>query len=343
MKYRVHATISVRTVTFTPRTIGIALASTLAVVFIAVAVVISGPLPFHLNKANAESTHDLLVSYAAKDSDNDGLPDWEEALYGTDPTNPHSVNANVTDGDAVSQGLVKPKFASATSTPISASAIPGVSAAPTTVTDQFARALFSQYLSQHTSVTPTPDEIATFVEQGVSDLSNQQTAPDAFNAGQVHVVGTGSDALVSYAAQAESTMAKNTVSSDKNEIEYFGDVVEKNDLTALPKIKKIGAAYTTLAKAYIAIPVPKEAAVPHLAVANAMARIGGDITDMSTMTEDPLRAYLGLAKYEKDVPALQSALAALQGVYVSEGVTIPQGTSGAFFIGLLNTSTTKTP
>jgi len=309
----------------------------------AIAVVISGPLPFHLNKANAESTHDLLVSYAAKDSDNDGLPDWEEALYGTDPNNPHSISATVTDGDAVTQGLVKPKFAGATTTPVSASAIPGVSAAPTTVTDQFARALFSQYLSQHTAATPTPDEIATFVEQGVADLSSQQTAPDAFNAGQVRVIGTGSDALVSYAAAAESAMAKNTVSSDKNEIEYFGDAVEKNDLTALPKIKKIGSAYTALAKAYMAIPVPKEAAVPHLAIANAMARLGGDITDMSTMTNDPLRAYLGLAKYENDAPLLVSGLSALQNVYASEQTNIHEGSSGAFFYALLVRSASKQP
>ena len=76
----------------------------------------SGPLPFHTSTAGAESTHDLLVSYASKDTDNDGLPDWQESLYGTDPNNAHSVNATVTDGEAVTQGLVKARFATATTT-----------------------------------------------------------------------------------------------------------------------------------------------------------------------------------------------------------------------------------
>lgn len=343
IKYRVHASIFVRTVTFSTRTAGILVSSTLAVIFIGTAVAISGPFPFHIKKADAESTHDLLVSYAAKDSDADGLPDWEEALYGTDPANPHSVSQSVTDGDAVSQGLVKPKFANATSTPVNVNDIPGALAGPTTVTDQFARALFSQFLSQHASGTPTPAEIASFVEQGVANLSAEQKSPDAFNQGQVRVLGSGSEALIAYAAQAEAVMAKNTDTSGKNEIEYFGDAVEKNDTTALPHVKKIGATYTSLSHAYMAIPVPKEAAIPHLAIANAMARISGDITDMSMMEKDPLRAYLGLAKYQNDAVSLRAALASLNSVYAAEQISVPEGTSGAYFYALLVRSSAPTP
>jgi len=38
------------------------------------------------------------------DSDNDGLPDWKEALYGTDPHNPDTDGDGTTDGDEVAQG-----------------------------------------------------------------------------------------------------------------------------------------------------------------------------------------------------------------------------------------------
>ena len=45
--------------------------------------------------ANAESTEALLKSYAIQDTDGDGLPDWEESLYGTDPKKAD------TDGDGI--------------------------------------------------------------------------------------------------------------------------------------------------------------------------------------------------------------------------------------------------
>lgn len=338
-KSGLRATIFVPTVAYSHRTIGIIISSVLAVGCMVVAVLISGPLPFHLfGTANATSTHDLLVQYAAKDTDADGLPDWEEVLYGTDPNNAHTVEADVLDGEAVSKGLVKPKFASATSTPIKVEDLPGTTAGENTVTDQFARALFGQYLAQAGNTPPTPEQIASFVEKAVADLERSQQSADTFTAGQVKVSGAGSDALVTYAASIETVFAKNASSPEKSEVEYLADAVQKNDTAALTQVRKIGATYTTLAKGYVAESVPREAAVPHLAVANALARIGTDITDFGAMDKDPLRAYLGLARYQEDVPKLVAALTALHAVYQSEQVVVPEGTTGAFFYKLLVTS-----
>lgn len=325
------------------RTIGIVIASVIAAGLVLSAVLLSGPLPFHLARANAESTHDLLVTYAAKDSDNDGLPDWEEALYGTNPANPHSVNPSLTDGDAVAQGLVAPKFASATTTPVDTSSIPGVDAAPSTLTDQFARQLFSQYLSERGGTQPTPEDIATFVEQGVANLEQTQSVPDAYRQADIRASGSGPDALLSYAAAAEQAFAAHAVQLPESEVDYFGDAVQKNDTAKLQQVRQIGAAYTATAKAYAAVAVPSEAAVPHLALANALARLGEDITDMSTLESDPLRAYLGLAKYQNDEPKLTKALATLYAVYASEEVVVPDGTTGSSFYHALSSAGQQTP
>ena len=57
--------------------------------------------------ANAESTEALLKSYAIQDTDGDGLPDWEESLYGTDPKKADTDGDGVNDAQAVKEGLVK--------------------------------------------------------------------------------------------------------------------------------------------------------------------------------------------------------------------------------------------
>ncbi len=317
--------------TYSTRTTLIAIASFAALFFIVVAVLISGPLPFHLNAANAESTHELLVSYAAKDSDSDGLPDWEEALYGTDPNNPHSVNADVTDGQAVAQGLVKPKFSTATTTPVDASSIPGAAVGPQTVTDQFARTLFSDYLSSHGSTQPTPEEIATFVERKLSTLKADQQVATAFNVGQVRVAGTGSDALLAYAASVEQLYLRYQTNDTENEIEYLSDASTKSDPKALVRIAVIGKAYTSIGQGLMKLSVPKELATAHLQLANSMVRLGGLITDMSYLDADPFRAVLAFQQYQDASTAMYQALSYLNNSYSAEGVTINQNVPGSRF------------
>src|SRR5262245_15469456 len=82
---------------------------------------LSGPA----RTANALSTEEILAAYAVRDADADGLPDWQEALYGTDPANPHSIDASMTDAEAVAKGMVAPRFESEPAAAVSAEA-PGV-------------------------------------------------------------------------------------------------------------------------------------------------------------------------------------------------------------------------
>ncbi len=321
---------------YSTRTIGIAIASCIACACVVAAVFLSGPLPFHIGKADAESTHDILVSYAAKDTDSDGLPDWEEALYGTDPTNPHSVSPALTDGDAVAQGLVSPKFSTASSTPVNTAAIPGIVAASSTVTDQFARTLFSQYLLTRGASAPTQSDITAFVEQGVKQLEASHAYPTAFNAGQVRVVGEGADAMTAYAAAAEAAYAKYTVATDKGELDYYSDAVTKSDAASLTKVSAIANAYRSTARALILVPAPKEAAAVHLALANAMDQMGAVLTDMATVNNDPLRAMLGIDRYDAAHTALVGALAQMHQVFVQDGVTLEEGSAGYYFYNAAN-------
>jgi hypothetical protein len=335
IKYRVHASIFVRTVTFSTRTTGILVSSTLAVVFIGTAVAVSGPLPFHLNKADASSTHDLLVSYAAKDTDADGLPDWEEALYGTDPANPHSVSAAVTDGDAVSQGLVKPKFATATSTALNLNDIPGTLSGPTTVTDQFARTLFAQYLSKRGSTQPTNAEIQTFVMEGMTQLQATRQVPSAFNIGQVRNAGRGEVALRTYASDAENAFARHTLPDGNDVLTDLSAATMKDDSGAISRIHTSAKTYAAIAHDLMSLSVPQETAAPHLALANSLMRLSSTLEDLASLRTDPIRAMLGIDQYPSDAEAFRQAFLTFARVYSAAGVSIPAGEPGSHFYATL--------
>jgi hypothetical protein len=289
---------------------------------------------FHAQVADAESTQQLLQDYSQKDSDHDGLPDWEEALYGTDPYNAHSFSPTLTDGQAVAEGLIKPKFtttAAESSTTDAAEQVPGIAAAPGSMTDQFAQNLFGQFISQSGGKDPSTSDIDSFAQQAMQQEVQNHTHTDSYTLSDVKTSGTGSDAMLAYEDSADGVLSSQNVSASEDELTYFSDDEEKNDPDALSKVAAIGNAYTAMAVGLIAIPSPVEAQYAHLEIANAMANLGEDITDMSMANTDPLRAYLGLQQYEVDTPALTAAYADMYVVFAKDGITDSYTTSQSNF------------
>ncbi|OGD66657.1 hypothetical protein A2Z61_00915, partial [Candidatus Campbellbacteria bacterium RIFCSPLOWO2_02_35_12] len=57
-----------------------------------------------VNNLNAEIQAEAIKNIAEKDSDRDGLKDWEEALWGSDPHNPDTDGDRTPDGEEVVVG-----------------------------------------------------------------------------------------------------------------------------------------------------------------------------------------------------------------------------------------------
>lgn len=317
------------------RTLRIAAASLLAVLMVIGTYLSTGPNPFFgvTRIVDAQSSEELLREYAAKDSDTDGLPDWQEALYGTDPLNPQSFKAGVNDGEAVAQGLIEPKvIVREEKEATDIDSIPGTIAAPSSLTDRFSQTLLKQYLANRGETPPTSAEIVAFVEAGIAELSAGNTSSAKFSTNDVRVASdSGNAALSAYAARAETIFAANTVSADRNELSYFADAL-KDDAAALAKIKAISGAYRDIANALIATPVPAEARQAHLSIANALMHMSETSADMATLKEDPLRALMGIGLYDKYASELVAAFTNLHGVFTAQQVSIPEGSVGHYYI-----------
>lgn len=320
---------------YSPRTIRITAASALAIVMVGGAYAFSGPDPlFGLGRiAEAQSSEELLKEYAAKDSDTDGLPDWQEALYGTDPLDPESFRAGTKDGDAVAQGLIEPKVSVRPSDePTDIESIPGTQARPDSLTDRFAQSLLTQYLQNRGDVAPTSAEIVSFVEAGIENLSTESLSPATFKPSAVRTTSaSGTAAMTTYAADIEQAFADHTVSADRNELSYFADAL-KEDADSLAQIRAISSAYKNIAKALMEVPVPGEARQAHLAVANALMHLSETSDDMASLKTDPVRALMGIGLYERYANELAAAFTNMDGIFVAQQVRIPEGTRGYFIV-----------
>ncbi|MEK9161071.1 MAG: thrombospondin type 3 repeat-containing protein [Patescibacteria group bacterium] len=273
-------------------------------------------------EVSAQNAEELLRAYATKDTDSDGLPDWQEQLYNTDPKNPSSVDPSMTDSEAVAAGLVKPKFESTdVSVAVPIDSVPGVQAAPETVTDRFARKFFEEYLLMRGPSGLTTDSLLSFINTKVAELAANNEIPKAYTNKDVRASTSGEVGLRAYATGADLALIASTNNATEDAMYYFGKVTYENDTTALTQLKAIGAAYEKVAESYIRIPAPPELALIHLRFANALALMGTVINDLVAVNEDPLRAFLVLGQYEYAAKEMADSILAFDAVYDAAKIT----------------------
>ncbi len=294
--------------------------------------------------AQASTESALLQSIATKDSDGDGLPDWEEALYGTDPKVTDTSHLGMTDGEAVARGLIVPLAIAdmPLATSSSASGADGLPAAPTegTLTAAFAKTFFSLFVAAKKAsggADLSESEMNDVANKALESLSSVMAiAPDFKSAKDLTVSGSGSDALKAFAVSAEAVLMKRTSNATKSEMLYLKDAIEKNDATAIPFISSIAKSYRESAIGLAVLPVPKELAADDLALVNAMMRMSQIATDFAKVNDDPLATMLALKQYPEAVLALGNAFIRIGTIYRTAGITLPAGTPGAVFVNLIS-------
>ncbi|MCX6786379.1 MAG: thrombospondin type 3 repeat-containing protein [Candidatus Kaiserbacteria bacterium] len=301
-------------------------------------------------EASAETA--LLKAIATKDSDNDGLPNWEEALYGTNPNNADSLHLGMTDGEAVTKGLIVPKAIAdikvATSSP-DTSAIVGSSLPPApaddTLTAAFAKNFITLYLSAKSAnggKELSESDISAISNEALNSFSSAiAAAPDFKTVEDLTVSGSGTDTLKAFAVSAEAVLLKNTSNATTSEINYLTSAVQNNDATTLPHIASIAKAYRNSAAGLAVLPVPKELATADLALINAMMRIGEITTDFTRVNDDPLATILALNQYPQAVLALRNAFINIGEIYANAGISLTKDTPGASLVNLISDMTAK--
>jgi hypothetical protein len=294
-------------------------------------------------EASQESA--LLKAIAATDSDGDGLPDWEEALYGTDPHVVDSFHLGMSDGQAVTKGLIIPKavadIPTASSTPISPTDKYGLPPPPAegTLTDTFAKNFFLLYVEakqNNGGADLSEVQMQDIATRAISSLTSSVTLASNYKtAADLSVNGSGPDALQAFAADAEGVLKKNTADAQMGELDYLNSVLTKGDTTAISHISSIAKAYRDSAVGIAALPVPRELADDDLILINTLMRLSQVINDFTLVNSDSIAAMLALQQYPTVSHTLSTTFIHIYDIYKSAGVLLPAGTPGAAFVNTI--------
>ncbi len=294
--------------------------------------------------AQASTETEILKALATKDADKDGLSDWEESLYGTDPHTVDTFHLGMTDGEAVRRGLIVPKAitdaAMATTTASGALGDPSLPPAPAdgSVTAMFAKSFFTLFAmakEQNGGGDLSEAQMTDVINKSISSVSSSiAPAPDFKKAAELSVAGEGPDALKSFAAAAELVLFKNKTTATTSELNYFKYALIGNDKVAFKQMLSLAKVYRDSAAGLAALSVPREMASADLTLINALMHLSQCITDLTRVDSDTVATILALHAYPKYATNLGAAFIAVQDIYATARIMLPAGTPGASFVGM---------
>ncbi len=305
------------------RTLHLALASSVAVAFIVCAYLFSGPFSFRPSTVDAATAETLLKAYATKDSDSDGLPDWQETLYGTDPANPESVRAGLTDGEAVAQGLVKPKFQSEAPAPTQASSIPGSLPSDDSLTAQFSQEFLKSYIDAGgQTMTATQQQALLSSLVGSFTTRAQKVLDSSYTAVSIHT--DASVSVLSYAGSVEHIIRANNVAvGSENPIDLMDRYINSGDTSARPKLVTLATKYQAITKALSVLHVPPSLASSHLLLLQSFDTLARATRATTTYENDPFATLGALATFQPTSGGIVKALTEIATSILSTGEPAP--------------------
>jgi len=296
----------------------------LALIFVSSA---NALLKYYQNKSSQKNNDNLALKASFKefmsvDTDNDGLPDWEEALWKTDPKNPDTDGDGTSDGDEVKQNRdpLKANTASKGFEP-NDKIDPEKIAADKKITDNYislsntdklAQGLFSQYIATKkvgTTLTATDKEniVTNFIDNLPAPKYTEYTLKD-FSTNNA----TDTAAIKQYGNQVAEIILKNlnTKTDDVYTIisNYASSEEENAPTKPLDALTPIITKNQATVSALLKLKVPLEAANGHLVLVNTFYKINQDLLSIKNAPKDIANTMMTLNQYDVNAQNLSNIL-----------------------------------
>ncbi len=238
-----------------------------------------------------------LEELVNKDTDQDGVLDWEESLWGTDPT-----KKETTPGTTDMTAINKLKAEQAEST--GATKKTEEKAKPTQ-TDQLSRELFATVasLSQNGQI----DEAT--IEELSSQLAEKIKNPDTkkiFLISEIKITeDVSAQAIEKYLTTIDSLYKANGGGSVTDILKEFLGDGENINTKAISKLTTAAKNLSTIINGMAKMTVPKNLASAHLNLVNTLEKLKENMEDIKLFDTDPIMAMSAIISYGKNIETLE--------------------------------------
>lgn len=265
--------------------------------------------------ASALSTDELLRAYVEQDTDDDGLPDWQEEVYGTDPGNPESVEKGLSDAEAVARGLVKPAFSSEElREEITEADIPVDAPASGSLTERFSRQFIQEYLSAGGGTNVSEEEQARIIEGLIATFAREAERQLDSSYTSISLLVVPSLDTTTYIGELEAFLLASLPQVNSDMPGLAKALILEGDMSAGTRLRELSDAYGGMAKTLLRMPVPSSLVEQHLLVIRSYDRVAKAGAVLARYEEDPVAALGALSVF---IPAREDILTAFNGYAVA--------------------------
>jgi len=236
-----------------------------------------------------------------KDTDNDGLKDWEEILWGTDPNNPDTNGNGIKDGDEI-KGL----RAAAKTDPVT----PSENAEKViTLTDAIGQTFVGELTAKkNNNQEITRNDLNELVESVFGVLQNFSEETYKYSPENLKTFAANTEEIKTYANKLAVIIKKEFDPIPEDEMDIFNAALSQEEPERLEELETLSTAYKNVSLAALNLEVPDNLKNFHLAVINGFDLISENLIAMGEVFSDTMTGWLGFQNYTKNVQTAYNAL-----------------------------------
>lgn len=271
---------------------------------------------------------------AEKDSDGDGLPDWEEALWETDPLNPDSDGNGVSDKEEIQ--LLKEQELAALSSVVAGETLSGEGDVENlNRTGSFAVDLFSRYFDAKDggagALSPSESQNIqdTLINSFVLDLESSGRGLPEFLSDDIDIIETSRASIKEYGNNLGRIFLKyENKRGHGSPVEILVNALDGRDESKADDLKILAEDYFKGAEEIIEIPTPGGVLSLHLSLVNNLISTGENVSSLGDVFVDPLASLGALSFYIDNSTLLLDSLNEIREYIKSEGISYSPQESG---------------
>lgn len=237
-----------------------------------------------VDKNTADTSQSLTV-----DSNGNSIPDWEERLWGLDPTK------NTTNGIANSQ-IIEGKKKDLTKKVATTTKV--------NKTEEIAQSLFVINSAMSTKGASEQENASNNAVDEITNKIKPLQYKNHYSAQSIKKVKTTTKSVILYQKELVKNLELSASSDD--EITIIIDALQNADYSNIPKLVAIGKNYQKIAQKIAATSTPIGISRAHLLIVNDIYNVGQALIDTAVISEDPVSATIAIAAYKNYSLRLQT-------------------------------------
>ena len=249
------------------------------------------------NSENKSRNLEISLTYGdliERDTDGDGVKDWEESLWGTDKNNPDTDG----DGEGDEEEIATLRAEKNGGAPTSLSDL--------NETDQFAREFFATTIALSESGNLSNASISSLTENYASGAISwkQETV---FTSDNLKTVAVSTTSKTTY--EADITKILNTYNIGS--IDYINKLpayIEDRDAESLAVLQQTAEIYSGAVTSLLEISVPTDATPAHLTLINSLENHYEIIDSIIKIDSNPIRSLAGISYFTKSMESITNAI-----------------------------------